>query len=80
MTLTLLGKPGCHLCHKMRERLVRILGAEAAIEERDVRDDPEMERRYLLQIPVVLLGDQEVVRHLVSEEELRARLTRFGLL
>jgi hypothetical protein len=42
--------------------------------EVDVREDPELERRYLLEIPVLMLGDLEIARHRTSEQELRSRL------
>ena len=42
--------------------------------ERDVRDDPEIERRYLFEIPVLLLDGQEIARHRITPAELRDRL------
>jgi hypothetical protein len=42
--------------------------------ERDVREDPELEKRYLLEIPVLLRESREVARHRVTEAELRERL------
>jgi len=47
-----------------------------AVLERDVTDDPKAERRYLFEIPVLFLGDEEVARHRVTEEALRERLAR----
>ena len=48
--------------------------------ERDVRDDPEMERRYLLEIPVLLFGEVELARHRVRPlEALASRLRELGL-
>jgi hypothetical protein len=44
--------------------------------ERDVTGDPEAERRYLFEIPVLFLGDEEIARHRVTEEFLRERLER----
>lgn len=72
--LTLLGKPGCHLCHEMRQVVERVLADYgASLVEQDVRDDLHW-RRYLWEIPVLLLGEQELARHRVSEAELRNRL------
>jgi glutaredoxin-like protein DUF836 len=51
----------------------------ASVVEKDVRDDPETERRYALEIPVLFLGDREVARHRVSASELRRRLVALGL-
>ncbi len=71
----LLGKPGCHLCEQLREALEPVL-AELGLQllERDVREDPALERRYLFEIPVLLLGDRELARHRASTAELRERL------
>lgn len=61
----------------MRAVVERVLPAfEAALVERDVREDPETKRRYQLEIPVLLLGETEVARHRVTEAELRHRLER----
>jgi glutaredoxin-like protein DUF836 len=74
--LTLLGQPGCHLCHEMHA-VVAPVAADLGLTlvERDVREDPELKRRYALEIPVLLAGDVEVVRHRTSAQEVRRRLT-----
>jgi hypothetical protein len=73
--LVLLGKPDCALCGEMQAAVERI-GAEfgLALETRDVRDDPDTRRRYLLDIPVLLLDGAELARHRIEPEELRRRL------
>jgi glutaredoxin len=78
--LTLLGKPDCHLCHAMRTVLDAVLPEfGASVVERDVRHDPETDRLYRLEIPVLLLGDREVARHHVTAADLRRRLVELGL-
>jgi glutaredoxin len=59
--LTLLGKPGCHLCDTARDavaEVVRELGPAASVdvEELSILDDPELEQRYWDEIPVVLVN------------------------
>jgi hypothetical protein len=79
-TLTLLGKPDCHLCHEMESVAAPILAQYgAALVLRDVRDDAETRRLYLNEIPVLLLGASEVARHRVTPDGLRARLEALGL-
>jgi hypothetical protein len=74
-TLVLLGKPGCHLCHVMEEEIAPLLAERGvALVVRDVREDPELLRRYRHDIPVLLAGDVEVGRHRISRAELAARL------
>ncbi|PPF36179.1 MULTISPECIES: glutaredoxin family protein [unclassified Rathayibacter] len=58
--LTLVGKPGCHLCDDARtvvEQVVADLGAEAsvAVSEVSILDDPELHERFVEEIPVVLI-------------------------
>jgi hypothetical protein len=74
--LVLLGRPDCRLCDEMQAVTERVRGSFGlALEKRDVRDDPETRRRYLLEIPVLLLDGEELARHRVSETELRRRLS-----
>jgi hypothetical protein len=73
--LTLLGKPDCHLCHEMHAVAAPVAAALGlTLQERDVREDPELKRRYALEIPVLLAGDVEVVRHRTTPADLRRRL------
>jgi hypothetical protein len=59
----------------MKQVVLRVLPAfGGSLVERDVREDAETKRRYLVEIPVLLLGDTEVARHRISEAELAARL------
>ena len=55
------------------EKLALELGH--SFRERDVTGDPELERRYVLEIPVLLMDGREIARHRVTEVELRGRLT-----
>ena len=78
--LVLVGKPGCHLCDDMREIVLPVLQAAGLkLVERDVRDDPGLEKRYLLEIPVLLWGEHEVALHRTTAEGLRQRLRELGL-
>jgi len=47
-----------------------------ALVERDITDDPEAEKRYLFEIPVLFLGHEEIARHRITEDVLRERLAR----
>jgi hypothetical protein len=77
--LTLLGKPDCHLCHEMRAVVEKVVaGTDAVLVDEDVRSDPGW-RRYLLEIPVLLLDGTEVARHRIGEDELKRLLTERGM-
>jgi hypothetical protein len=71
VTLTLLSKPGCHLCEEVRtliEELQPLYGF--AIEETNITRDPELFARYRYEIPVLLEDGQEVARGRMTEAEL----------
>ena len=78
-TITLYGKPGCHLCDDARASLARVR-AERSFElvEVDVSLDPQLNRRYGERIPVVALDGEELFEYFVDEDALEVRLGRVG--
>jgi hypothetical protein len=63
----------------MREVVERALpGLRARLVERDITGDPELERRYVFEIPVLLYEGHEVARHRLEPEELLPRLRAAG--
>ena len=73
IALTIYTRPGCHLCHEMKilvERVVRDTRAAAQIEEVDIGNDPDLEARYGLEIPVLLVNGKKAAKYRVSEKEL----------
>jgi hypothetical protein len=76
-TLTLYGKPGCHLCHDAREAVKRVLlGREDRLEEVDITRDPVLFSRYGERIPVLELDGEVLFEYFVDEAVLRRRLDR----
>jgi glutaredoxin len=76
-TITLLSKPGCHLCDSAREVIVRVaedLGVPW--EERDITRSAGDIREYWDKIPVTLIDGVQHDFWRVSEERLRAALAR----
>ncbi|MBI5103877.1 MAG: glutaredoxin family protein [Solirubrobacterales bacterium] len=76
-TITLYGRPGCHLCDDARAQL-EALRAELgfALEEIDIEGDDDLHARYLERIPVVALDGEELFDFFVDEAALRNRLGR----
>jgi glutaredoxin len=74
-TVTLFGRPGCHLCEDARAVLERVR-AELPFElaERDIEADEATFKAYLERIPVVALDGEELYELFVDESDLRARL------
>jgi glutaredoxin len=78
-TVTLYGRPGCHLCDDARVVLDRVR-AEVPFEVHSVNieDDDALFRAYLERIPVVAIDGEEVYDYHVDEADLRARLATVG--
>jgi hypothetical protein len=73
--ITLIGKPGCHLCDDARvvvERVAADLGV--GWQEVSVLDDRELLERYAEQIPVTLVDGRQHDYWRVDEARLRAAL------
>jgi hypothetical protein len=66
------GKPNCGLCEEMRAIVLGELGEGERLDELDVRDHPDLERRYVFEIPVLLHAGRELARHRITPEEARA--------
>ncbi|MFV0433483.1 MAG: glutaredoxin family protein [Leucobacter sp.] len=60
--ITLIAKPGCHLCNDARATIARVRvklaakGIETAFEELDILQDPALARRHSEDIPVVQIN------------------------
>lgn len=79
MTVTLVGKPGCHLCDDARA-VVRRVAEEtgAAVEELDITAedfDPALKEEYWEQIPVTLVNGARHDFWRVDAERLRKAIT-----
>jgi hypothetical protein len=74
--LTLVHRDGCGLCDEMLADL-QVLGRSLALpplEVVDVDADPQLQRRYGVQVPVLLLDGTKVCHFRLDEEELRRLL------
>jgi glutaredoxin len=78
-TITLYGKPGCHLCHEARDTVKRVIvGRDVALEEVDVSLDATLYARYGERIPVVEIDGEEAFEYVVDAGALEGRLDRVG--
>jgi glutaredoxin len=74
-TVTLYGRPGCHLCDEARAKLRQIQANQPfALQEMDIETDDELLRRYLERIPVIAVDGEELFDLFVDEEALRRKL------
>jgi hypothetical protein len=76
--VTLLGRPGCHLCEEalaVLEGLRSDLGPGAfALRTVDIEADDATFKAYLERIPVIALDGEELYDFFVDREDLRQRL------
>jgi hypothetical protein len=73
--ITLIGKPGCHLCDDARAVVERVAaGTGADWQELSILDDEQLRERYWELIPVVLVDGEQHDFYRVDETRLRAAL------
>ena len=78
-TVTLYGKPGCHLCDDARAVVGRATaGREVTLEQVDITLDPALHARYGERIPVVEIDGETAFELFVDESDLKQRLDRVG--
>ncbi len=69
--LRLYSRPGCHLCDEMKAVVERVArSVPLTIEVVDITTDPQLEARYGLEIPVLLIEGKKAAKYRVSEDEL----------
>ena len=64
--LTLISKPGCHLCETAEAIITRVLaefeaerpGIRVDLNLKNILDDPQLRARYAEEIPVLLIDGQ----------------------
>lgn len=72
--VTFYTKPGCHLCDEAKREIARAgCAGQFTFEEVSILSDPELQRRYGTEIPVVLIdGTHAFKYHLTAEDFCRA--------
>jgi hypothetical protein len=81
-TIEFLTRPGCHLCDEARVSLQVVLEERGAagrmpaiVREVDIAGEPELERRHLERIPVLIVGGEDLPLA-ISSSAIRAFLER----
>jgi hypothetical protein len=79
-SVTLYGRPGCHLCDEARLQIdaLRDAGARFDIEEIDIEGDERLHATYLERIPVVAVDGVIVSELRLDLAALRASLDTVG--
>lgn len=73
--VTLLGRPGCHLCDLARHVITQVsVDMGVQWQEVSILDDPDLLRHHRDRIPVVFVDGVELSHFWVEEPALRAAL------
>jgi len=78
IALTLYSRPGCHLCDEMKAvvaRVVRESATPVTIDEVDISTDADLEARYGVEIPVLLIDGRKAAKYRIREDALRRMLS-----
>jgi Glutaredoxin-like domain (DUF836) len=75
--LTLMSRPGCHLCEEMRREVDALLSGEPhEWDVVDVDSDPDLARRYGDEIPVLFVNGRLFAKIRVPRLSSKFRLLR----
>jgi hypothetical protein len=82
INLTLLSKPGCHLCEAALVTVETVIAgylaqpvhAEVLLEVVNILDDAQLQNRYAEEIPVLLINGEVHNYWRIDEQRLRAAL------
>ena len=76
-TLTLIGKPGCHLCDDARAVVTSVIAdfSSVALEEFSILDDTALYEKYVEEIPVLLVNGKVHNIWRIDPDRLRNALT-----
>ena len=77
--LTLIGKPGCHLCEDAESVVNQVLAefdGLVTLTHRDILEDSELFAQYSEQVPVLLLNGKVHNYWRINQERLREAITK----
>ena len=71
------SRPGCHLCDDAKTVIERVQGRfNFALRIINIETDPELEKAYGEQIPVVFINGNKAFKYRVDEVELEEKVKR----
>ena len=75
-TITVYGRPGCHLCDDAARELGPILADTGAeLVELNIEEDDALHAAHLERIPVILVDGVEICHFFVDDAAIRAALS-----
>jgi glutaredoxin len=78
-TVTILSRPGCHLCELAKEAMLNAgCEGEFVLEEVNIDEDSPLRDRYGNDIPVIFINGVKVFKHRVDPREFKRKLRRLA--
>jgi glutaredoxin len=78
IVLTIYSRPECHLCDDMKAIVRRVAAGQdkegTTLVEIDISGNGELEARYGLEVPVLLVNGKKAAKYRITEQELKKRL------
>ena len=75
MKVTLYTRRGCHLCDEAKQAIVEARRRSAFdYEELDIDADPDLQRLYNEEVPVIMIDGRKAFKHRLTAEELLKKL------
>jgi glutaredoxin len=75
--LTLLSRPGCHLCTEAQRAIAPLLREFGlSLREVNIDEDASLLRQFTDDVPVLFLGTREIARHQVDSTQLYQSLAQ----
>ena len=72
ISMVLYSRPSCHLCDEMKAVVNRVARQmPVALAEVDITTDPELEARYGIEIPVLMIDGKKAAKYRITEDDLR---------
>lgn len=80
--VTIYSRPGCHLCDDMKTVVQKVAASwtePVSIDEINIDTDPDLQARYGVEVPVLMIDGKKVAKYRISEEDVaRALAARAG--
>jgi len=77
--VTILSRPGCHLCDEAKEAIHNSGCAEEfVLEEININEDAKLVELYGNDIPIVFINRVKVFKHRVDPREFKRKLRRLS--
>jgi glutaredoxin len=77
VSVEIYSRPGCHLCEEAKETIERVRRRVGfGLRVIDIETEPELEKQYGEEIPVVVINGHKAFKYRVDEAEFEKKVRR----